>query len=173
MFYVWYATMVREVVFWLIRLLWWIYLRQIMRDAISILLIIVLLPIYSWVLFYLSASFLETSGFEAGGPNVPSNIDPWSIIGDESKVIVSTDRSSCFDRNKIAVQVQVLCDHTGANICPDGGVGIYNPGFWGMVCCSLMLDRTFFMCFLLPLSRIHLSIFRNTKSTLDFLHLFF
>ncbi|NP_001233925.2 alpha-L-arabinofuranosidase precursor [Solanum lycopersicum] len=78
------------------------------------------------------AELVNNRGFEGGGPNVPSNIDPWSIIGDESKVIVSTDRSSCFDRNKIAVQVQVLCDHTGANICPDGGVGIYNPGFWGM-----------------------------------------
>ncbi|KAJ8570541.1 hypothetical protein K7X08_037513 [Anisodus acutangulus] len=78
------------------------------------------------------AELVSNRGFEAGGPNIPSNIDPWSVIGDESSVIVSTDRSSCFERNKIAVQVQVLCDHTGANICPDGGVGIYNPGFWGM-----------------------------------------
>ncbi|CAN4118691.1 unnamed protein product [Withania somnifera] len=75
------------------------------------------------------AELVSNRGFEAGGQNVPSNIDPWSIIGDESSVIVSTDRSSCFDRNKIAVRVQVLCDKTG---CPDGGVGVYNPGFWGM-----------------------------------------
>lgn len=72
-------------------------------------------------------------GFEAGGPNVPSNIDPWSIIGDESSIIVSTDRSSCFERNKIALRMEVLCDSEGTNICPAGGVGIYNPGFWGMV----------------------------------------
>ncbi|XP_019245489.1 PREDICTED: alpha-L-arabinofuranosidase 1-like isoform X1 [Nicotiana attenuata] len=78
------------------------------------------------------AELVSNRGFEAGGPNVPSNIDPWSIIGDESSVIVSTDRSSCFDRNKVALRMQVLCDHRGTNICPDGGVGIYNPGFWGM-----------------------------------------
>ncbi|PHU06186.1 Alpha-L-arabinofuranosidase 2 [Capsicum chinense] len=28
--------------------------------------------------------------------------------------------------------MEVLSDNTGANICPDGGVGVYNPGFWGM-----------------------------------------
>lgn len=48
-------------------------------------------------------------------------------------MIVSTDLSSCFDRNKVALKVEVLCDNGGANICPDGGVGVYNPGFWGMV----------------------------------------
>ena len=72
-------------------------------------------------------------GFEAGGPNTPSNIDPWSIIGDESSLIVSTDRSSLFERNKIALRMEVLCDISGANMCPSGGVGIYNPGYWGMV----------------------------------------
>lgn len=72
-------------------------------------------------------------GFEAGGPNTPSNIDPWSVLGDESLLIVSTDWSSCFDRNKIALRMEVLCDVGGANACPVGGVGIYNPGFWGMV----------------------------------------
>lgn len=74
-----------------------------------------------------------STGFEAGGPNTPSNIDPWSIIGNESSLIVSTDRSSCFERNKVALQMEVLCDSQGANNCPVGGVGIYNPGFWGMV----------------------------------------
>ncbi|KAI8560183.1 hypothetical protein RHMOL_Rhmol04G0236500 [Rhododendron molle] len=71
-------------------------------------------------------------GFEAEGPNTPSNIDPWSIIGNESSLVVSTDHSSCFDRNKVALQMDVLCDRDGANVCPDGGVGVYNPGFWDM-----------------------------------------
>ncbi|KAI5317038.1 hypothetical protein L3X38_036745 [Prunus dulcis] len=78
------------------------------------------------------AELVSNRGFEAGGPNVPSNIDPWSIIGNESSLIVSTDRSSCFDRNKVALRMEVLCDSQGANSCPDDGVGIYNPGFWGM-----------------------------------------
>ncbi|PQP97305.1 alpha-L-arabinofuranosidase 1-like [Prunus yedoensis var. nudiflora] len=78
------------------------------------------------------AELVSNRGFEAGGPNVPSNIDPWSIIGNESSLIVSTDRSSCFDRNKVALRMEVLCDSQGASSCPDGGVGIYNPGYWGM-----------------------------------------
>ncbi|KAI3964586.1 hypothetical protein MKW92_013364 [Papaver armeniacum] len=47
----------------------------------------------------------------------------------ESSTVVSTDRSSCFERNKIAVRMDVLCENEG---CPPGGVGIYNPGYWGM-----------------------------------------
>ncbi|GLT73036.1 hypothetical protein SLA2020_449230 [Shorea laevis] len=78
------------------------------------------------------AELVSNRGFEAGGPNVPSNIDPWSIIGDESSLIVSTDRSSLFERNKVALRMEVLCDSEGTNICPAGGVGVYNPGFWGM-----------------------------------------
>jgi alpha-N-arabinofuranosidase len=66
-----------------------------------------------------------TSCFEAGANT--SNIDPWSIIGDESSVHVTTDRSSCFSQNPVAVRIEVVCDD-----CPAGGVGIYNPGFWGM-----------------------------------------
>lgn len=72
-------------------------------------------------------------GFEAGGDNIPSNIYPWHILGDESLLIASTDRSSCFARNQVALRVEVLCDSEGANICPVEGVGIYNPGYWGMV----------------------------------------
>ena len=93
-------------------------------------------PIYlrlSWQIETQVFSSNVLSGFEAGGPNTPSNIDPWSIIGAESSLVVSTDRSSCFERNKIAVRMDVLCDSSGANICPPEGVGIYNPGFWGMV----------------------------------------
>ncbi|XVF56344.1 hypothetical protein PTKIN_Ptkin06aG0112100 [Pterospermum kingtungense] len=78
------------------------------------------------------AELVSNKGFEAGGYNTPSNIDPWSIIGDESSLIVSTDRSSCFERNKMALRMEVLCNSEGANICPSGGVGVYNPGFWGM-----------------------------------------
>lgn len=78
-------------------------------------------------------SRILVSGFEAGGPNTPSNIDPWSIIGNESSIYVETDRTSCFDRNKVALRLEVLCDSTGDNICPADGVGVYNPGFWGMV----------------------------------------
>lgn len=69
-------------------------------------------------------------GFEAGGQNIPSNILPWSIIGDESSIHVVTDRSSCFERNKIALKMEVLCESNG---CPSQGVGVYNPGYWGMV----------------------------------------
>ncbi|XWS58857.1 hypothetical protein CRYUN_Cryun08bG0070600 [Craigia yunnanensis] len=78
------------------------------------------------------AELVSNRGFEAGGSNTPSNIDPWSIIGDESSLIVSTDRSSCFERNKVALKMEVLCNSEGANICSSVGVGIYNPGFWGM-----------------------------------------
>ncbi|XP_056158313.1 alpha-L-arabinofuranosidase 1-like isoform X1 [Syzygium oleosum] len=78
------------------------------------------------------AELVSNRGFEAGGPNTPSNIDPWSIIGDESFLVVSTDRSSCFERNKVALRMDVLCDSQGDNMCPAGGVGVYNPGFWGM-----------------------------------------
>ncbi|CAK7340311.1 unnamed protein product [Dovyalis caffra] len=78
------------------------------------------------------AELVNNRGFEAGGQTTPSNIAPWSIIGDQSSLIVSTDRSSCFERNKVALRMDVLCDSNGSNICPAGGVGIYNPGFWGM-----------------------------------------
>ncbi|KAK4725615.1 hypothetical protein R3W88_028394 [Solanum pinnatisectum] len=78
------------------------------------------------------AELVCNRGFESGGSFTPHRIEPWSIIGNNSSVIVSTDLSSCFDRNKVALQVEVLCDNGGANICPDGGVGVYNPGFWGM-----------------------------------------
>ncbi|CAK7340313.1 unnamed protein product [Dovyalis caffra] len=78
------------------------------------------------------AELVNNRGFEAGGQNTPSNIAPWSIIGDQSSLVVSTDRSSCFERNKVALRMDVLCDSEGSNTCPAGGVGIYNPGFWGM-----------------------------------------
>ncbi|AQK57199.1 Putative alpha-L-arabinofuranosidase family protein [Zea mays] len=73
------------------------------------------------------AELVSNRGFEAGGLHTPSNIDPWSIIGDDSSVFVETDRTSCFSRNIVALRMEVLCDN-----CPTGGVGVYNPGFWGM-----------------------------------------
>ncbi|ONM05937.1 Alpha-L-arabinofuranosidase 1 [Zea mays] len=73
------------------------------------------------------AELVSNRGFEAGGLHTPSNIDPWSIIGDDSSVFVETDRTSCFSRNIIALRMEILCDN-----CPTGGVGVYNPGFWGM-----------------------------------------
>ncbi|KAJ1397021.1 Glycosyl hydrolase, all-beta [Sesbania bispinosa] len=76
------------------------------------------------------AELVSNRGFEAGGQNVPSNIYPWSIIGDEPSIYVSTDRTSCFEHNKIALRMVVLCD--SSNFCPPDGVGISNPGYWGM-----------------------------------------
>ncbi|KAF0907596.1 hypothetical protein E2562_018401 [Oryza meyeriana var. granulata] len=78
------------------------------------------------------AELVSNRGFEAGGPNTPSNIDPWLIIGNESSIIVGTDRTSCFERNPVALRMEVLCDSKGISICPSGGVGVYNPGYWGM-----------------------------------------
>ncbi|XP_027351122.1 alpha-L-arabinofuranosidase 1-like [Abrus precatorius] len=76
------------------------------------------------------AELVRNRGFEAGGPSVPSNIYPWSIIGNDSTIHVSTDRTSCFERNKVALRMEVLCN--GPKSCPPGGVGISNPGYWGM-----------------------------------------
>ncbi|GAB2226190.1 hypothetical protein Drorol1_Dr00021989 [Drosera rotundifolia] len=44
---------------------------------------------------------LRWSCFEAAILHSPSNIDPWSIIGDESSIHVLTDLTSCFERNKV------------------------------------------------------------------------
>ncbi|XP_058764528.1 alpha-L-arabinofuranosidase 1-like [Vicia villosa] len=77
------------------------------------------------------AELVNNRGFEAEGSiNGTSNIYPWTIIGEnQSSIIVSTERSSCFERNKIALRMDVLCHRKS---CPHGGVGISNPGFWGM-----------------------------------------
>ncbi|KAL2320590.1 hypothetical protein Fmac_029559 [Flemingia macrophylla] len=72
------------------------------------------------------AELVNNRGFEAGARRVPSNIEPWTIVGQESAIFVRTERSSCFEHNKVALKMHVLCDN-----CPDG-VGISNPGFWGM-----------------------------------------
>ncbi|KAJ0696505.1 putative non-reducing end alpha-L-arabinofuranosidase [Helianthus annuus] len=75
------------------------------------------------------AELVSNRGFEAGGLHSPALIEPWSVIGDYSLVRVATDFSSCFKRNPVALRMEVLCD---SNACPAGGVGIYNPGYWGM-----------------------------------------
>ncbi|RZB47633.1 Alpha-L-arabinofuranosidase 1, partial [Glycine soja] len=65
--------------------------------------------------------------FEAGGTQVPSNIAPWTIVGQESAILLQTQLSSCFERNKVALKMDVRCDN-----CPFDGVGVSHPGFWGM-----------------------------------------
>ncbi|XP_076893169.1 alpha-L-arabinofuranosidase 1-like [Bidens hawaiensis] len=75
------------------------------------------------------AELVSNRGFEAGGLHSPALIEPWSLIGDYSLIRVVTDFSSCFKRNPVALRMEVLCD---INDCPAGGVGIYNPGYWGM-----------------------------------------
>ncbi|KAJ0770452.1 putative non-reducing end alpha-L-arabinofuranosidase [Helianthus annuus] len=74
------------------------------------------------------AELVSNRGFESGGHHSPSIIDPWSIIGNDSLIKVSTEASSCFKRNPMALRMEVVCDGD----CPLGGVGIYNPGYWGM-----------------------------------------
>uniref|UniRef100_A0A7C9AJM5 non-reducing end alpha-L-arabinofuranosidase n=1 Tax=Opuntia streptacantha TaxID=393608 RepID=A0A7C9AJM5_OPUST len=78
------------------------------------------------------AELVSNRGFESGGLHSPSIIKPWSVIGDESSIKVSTDLSSCFERNKVALRMESLCDSDGSMLCPAGGVGVYNPGYWGM-----------------------------------------
>lgn len=74
------------------------------------------------------------SGFEAGGKNTPSIFDPWVQIGNDSNIKLSTEQPSTFERNEVALKMEVLCDdNDNSNPCPAQGVGVYNPGFWGMV----------------------------------------
>ncbi|TKY62769.1 Alpha-L-arabinofuranosidase 1 [Spatholobus suberectus] len=80
--------------------------------------------------FYFSIIINLFLGLEAGGPNNILNIYPWSIIGNESSISVSISRTSCFERNKAALHMEVYCG--GHKPCPYGGVGISNPGYWGM-----------------------------------------
>ncbi|XP_028803084.1 alpha-L-arabinofuranosidase 1-like [Neltuma alba] len=71
------------------------------------------------------SELVNNRGFEAGGTQVPSNIFPWSVIGDESTIRVATERSSPFPRNEIAARLDIIKDSSI-------GVGLSNPGFWGM-----------------------------------------
>ncbi|ESW34006.1 hypothetical protein PHAVU_001G116200 [Phaseolus vulgaris] len=76
------------------------------------------------------AELVSNRGFEAGGPDNTLNIYPWSVIGNESFISVSINHTSCFERNKAALLMKVYCG--GHKPCPYGGVGISNPGYWGM-----------------------------------------
>ncbi|KAJ7541554.1 hypothetical protein O6H91_10G064800 [Diphasiastrum complanatum] len=76
------------------------------------------------------AELVDNRGFEAGGPNTPSNIAPWYPIGSEDQVWLETERSSCFKQNPIALRIEFLCDEN-SNECGKG-VGVANPGYWGM-----------------------------------------
>jgi len=80
------------------------------------------------LIMYSVQIWIYVSGFEAGGTQVPSNFDPWTIVGTEADIHVVTELSSSFERNKVALKIDVLCDN-----CPADGVGISNPGFKGMV----------------------------------------
>jgi len=86
---------------------------------------------FSIILSILSIFLLFFLGFEAGGPDNTLNIYPWSVIGNESFISVSINHTSCFERNKAALLMKVYCG--GHKPCPYGGVGISNPGYWGMV----------------------------------------
>lgn len=75
------------------------------------------------------AELVSNTGFEAGGHHTPSMITPWEIIGDKTVISVTTELSSCLKNNPVALRVDVHCSPT---TCPPGGVGVYNPGYWGM-----------------------------------------
>lgn len=79
------------------------------------------------------AELVQNRGFEAGGQNTPSLLDPWYKVGTHAQVILGTERCSPLDRNPVALKVEVLCNkEDNHNQCPKGGVGAANPGFWGM-----------------------------------------
>ncbi|CAN0907971.1 Alpha-L-arabinofuranosidase 1 [Linum grandiflorum] len=75
------------------------------------------------------AELVSNRGFEAGGNVAPSNIAPWNVVGGEEAISVVTEPTSLFLKNKMALRVEVMCD---GGSCPSAGVGIYNPGYWGM-----------------------------------------
>ncbi|CAI5945705.1 unnamed protein product [Closterium sp. NIES-64] len=48
-------------------------------------------------------------GFEAGGQETPSTLQPWLPIGSEPHVLLRTERSSPFPRNPIALRIDIHC----------------------------------------------------------------
>ncbi|KAG6549463.1 hypothetical protein Mapa_008999 [Marchantia paleacea] len=76
------------------------------------------------------AELINNRGFEAGGQNTPSSIDPWSPLGKGNETMLTTERASLFPRNPIALRMKTLCGNGTA--CPPGGVGVANPGYWGI-----------------------------------------
>ncbi|GBG92270.1 hypothetical protein CBR_g55039, partial [Chara braunii] len=83
----------------------------------------------------MDAELVQNRGFEAGGHRMPTTIDPWYPVGQFEDIAVQTDLSSCFKENPVAVKIDVLCGRASSSgegiLCPYG-VGISNPGFWGM-----------------------------------------
>ncbi|CAO2818276.1 unnamed protein product [Amaranthus hypochondriacus] len=75
------------------------------------------------------AELVSNRGFEAGGRATPSMINPWGAIGDETEITIKTELSSYFQTNPVALRMDILCH---SNSCPSGGVGVFNPGYWGM-----------------------------------------
>ncbi|XP_054784668.1 alpha-L-arabinofuranosidase 1-like [Prosopis cineraria] len=75
------------------------------------------------------AELVDNRGFEAGGSPLHENISPWKIIGDKSNIEVQIEAASLFPKNKIAVRLDIHCPYPAK--CPNG-VGLSNPGFWGM-----------------------------------------
>ncbi|XP_028793312.1 alpha-L-arabinofuranosidase 1-like [Neltuma alba] len=75
------------------------------------------------------AELVDNRGFEAGGTALPSSISPWTIIGDRSYINVQAEPTSLFPTNPMAVKMDIHCPSPAT--CPNG-VGLSNPGFWGM-----------------------------------------
>ncbi|GAB4845597.1 hypothetical protein Ancab_038999 [Ancistrocladus abbreviatus] len=75
------------------------------------------------------AELVSNRGFEAGGQHSPACINPWGRIGDDKSIYITTDLTSRFARNKVALRMDVLCH---GDTCPEGGVGVFNPGYAGM-----------------------------------------
>ncbi|XP_074296952.1 alpha-L-arabinofuranosidase 1-like [Silene latifolia] len=105
------------------------------------------------------AELVSNRGFEAGGiHSSSSDILPWGVIGNESEILVSTDLSSPFEQNRVALRVEVLRDS-------QVGVGVYNPGFWGM---NIEKGRQYKVIFYLrSLERVDVSVsFTTSNGTL-------
>ncbi|KAL8110830.1 hypothetical protein AgCh_026536 [Apium graveolens] len=54
------------------------------------------------------AEHVDNRGFEAGGQATLSEFAPWFILGDELLLVLSKDRSSCFERTKVALPMEVF-----------------------------------------------------------------
>ncbi|CAI7803317.1 unnamed protein product [Closterium sp. NIES-53] len=57
----------------------------------------------------LYAELVQNRGFEAGGQETPSTVQPWLPIGSEPHVLLSTERCSPFPRNPIALRIDIRC----------------------------------------------------------------
>eukprot|EP00850_Spirogloea_muscicola_P001586 SM000006S19351 [mRNA] locus=s6:258455:264282:- [translate_table: standard] len=78
----------------------------------------------------LCAELVQNRGFEAGGPNTPSSIEPWFPVGTEAQVWLETERCSPFVRNPVALRMEIRCEEYETPC--SHGVGVKNLGYWGM-----------------------------------------